>query len=160
MSENRSEIRISVIGAGRCGQDVLDVAESVGAGIAARGWALVCGGLGGVMAAAAKGACDAGGQTIGIVPGLDPADANPYIQTSIATGLGQMRNLLVIANGDAAIAVEGGNGTLSEIALALKHNKPVVAIGAWKDVPGVIAADGPEHALELAEQAVRECPEH
>ena len=150
------EIRISVIGAGRCGPEVRDVARRLGAGIALRGWTLVCGGLGGVMNAAARGAGEAGGRTIGIVPGLDPADANPYIQTSLATGLGQMRNLLVVANGDLAVAVEGGYGTLSEIALALKHGKPVVAIGAWKDIPGVVAARSAEEALELAERELRE----
>lgn len=149
-----AEIRISVIGAGHCGPDTAAMAERLGAGIAARGWTLVCGGLGGVMTAAAKGARQAGGRTLGILPGLDRGDANPYIETSVATGLGQMRNMLVVANGDVVVAVEGGAGTLSEIGHALKAGRTVVAMGAWKDIPGVIPASGPEEALDLAARAL------
>ncbi|WP_461209585.1 TIGR00725 family protein [Desulfocurvus sp. DL9XJH121] len=153
-----AEIRISVIGSGRCGQETQALARELGAGIAARGWTLVCGGKEGVMRAAAQGAVENGGKTVGILPGLDPRDANPYIQTAVATGLGQMRNMLVIANGDVAVAVEGGAGTLSEIGHALKHGRKVVALGAWKDLPGVIPADGPGEALDLAARILAEQP--
>jgi uncharacterized protein (TIGR00725 family) len=108
---------------------------------------LVCGGLGGVMEAACRGAKDAGGTTIGILPGADRAAANPFVDVAIATGLGEARNALVVRAADAAIAVGGGYGTLSEIALALKAGKPVVGIGTW-DIRGVVAVPGAEAAVE------------
>lgn len=144
------DVHVSVIGAGRCNDEVRATARELGALIAARGWTLVCGGLSGVMEAAARGAREAGGHTVGILPGADRRGANPYIETALATGIGQMRNALVVQNGDVVIAVEGGYGTLSEIALALKSGRAVVALGAWKDIPGVVPASGPAHAVELA----------
>lgn len=147
-------VRISVIGAGQCDEAVAEKAHRLGTFIARRGWELVCGGKGGVMRAASQGASEAGGQTLGVLPGLDRDDANPYIDTAVATGLGQMRNLLVVMNGDAVIAVEGGYGTLSEVALALQAGRTVIAMGTWKDIPGVLAASGPEEAVELAAGAL------
>ncbi len=146
---NRSP-HVSVIGAGRCSREVLDQARELGRLIAGRGWVLVCGGLGGVMEAAARGAREAGGRTVGILPGLDRSAANPYIETAIVTGIGQMRNSLVVQNGDVAIAVEGGSGTLSEIGLALKAGRAVVALGGWKTLPGVLPAADPAQAVALA----------
>lgn len=143
--------RVSVIGAGNCNENVASVAHELGRLIARQGWELVCGGKSGVMEAASMGCLQASGKTIGIVPGLDPGEANPYTQTAIATGLGQMRNLLVIANGDIVIAVEGGYGTLSEVALALKHGKTVIALGTWKEIPGVIPAADPDEAIRKAQ---------
>lgn len=142
--------RVSVIGAGICDENVARKAYELGKLIACEGWEIVCGGKLGVMQAAAKGCTEAGGSTIGILPGLDPDEANPYIQTAIATGLGQMRNMLVVANGDVVIAVYGGYGTLSEVALALKHNKTVIALGDWKEIPGVVSAQSPSEAVGLA----------
>lgn len=144
------EIHISVIGAGSCDDIVRATARQLGKLIARRGWTLVCGGLAGVMEASAQGARDAGGKTVGILPGLDRSDANPFIETALPTGLGQMRNALVVAGGDLAIAVEGGYGTLSEIALALKSGRAVIAIGSWKDIPGVLPAKDPAQAVDLA----------
>jgi len=141
---------ISVIGAGRCTDEVRATAHELGELIAARGWILVCGGLSGVMEAAAQGAREAGGHTVGILPGLDRAGANPYIETALVTGIGQMRNSLVVQNGEVIIAVEGRYGTLSEIALALKSGRPVIAIGTWKDIPGVKPASDPSQAVALA----------
>ncbi|MBU1003098.1 MAG: TIGR00725 family protein [Proteobacteria bacterium] len=151
-----SQPRISVIGAGECDDAVRASAHRLGELNAARGWKLVCGGRGGVMQAVCQGARDAGGQTIGILPGLDQGDANPYIETAVVTGLGQMRNLLVVMNGDLVIALEGGYGTLSEVALALKAERTVIAMGTWKVIPGVIPASGPEEAVQLATRDLKQ----
>jgi uncharacterized protein (TIGR00725 family) len=107
----------------------------------------VCGGLGGVMEAACRGAKDAGGTTVGILPGTDRAAANPFVDVAVATGLGEARNALVVRAADAVIAIGGGYGTLSEIALALKAGKRVVGLETW-DVEGVEVADSPAAAVE------------
>lgn len=107
----------------------------------------MCGGLGGVMEAACSGAKGAGGTTVGILPGLDRSEANAYVDVAIATGLGEARNALVVRAADAVIAIGGGYGTLSEVALALKAGKRVVGLGTW-DVEGVEAVDSPESAVE------------
>jgi uncharacterized protein (TIGR00725 family) len=114
---------------------------------------VVCGGLGGVMEAACRGAKDAGGTTVGILPGHGRADANPYVDVAIATGLGEARNALVVRAADALIAIGGEYGTLSEIALALKAGKPVVGIESW-DLDPIVeardAADAVRRAIDLA----------
>lgn len=122
-------------------------AELVGRELGSRGVVLVCGGLGGVMEAACRGAKEAGGLTVGILPGLDRSDANPYVDVVIATGLGEARNALVVNAADAVIAVGGGYGTLSEIGLALRAGKRVVGLGTW-EVEGVEALDSPATAVE------------
>jgi uncharacterized protein (TIGR00725 family) len=146
----------------------LDAAERVGRALAARGCVLVCGGLGGAMAAACRGAKAAGGTTIGILPGTDPAAANPWVDHAVCTGLGQARNAVLAATGQALIAVGGGVGTLSEIALGLRLGRPVVLLGGWAPVlatpaatdlirssPGRLAiASTPDEAVELALAAV------
>jgi len=147
---------IAVIGSGLCDERVSETARRLGRLLAEKGYSLVCGGLGGVMNAASQGAREAGGHTIGILPGFDHAEANPNVEIPIATGLGHMRNFLVVLNADIVVAVEGGYGTLSELALALKTGKKVVALGKWKDIPGVIGADNPEQAVELVEKHLSE----
>lgn len=142
--------RISVIGSGTCDEATRETARALGGLLAARGFAIVCGGLGGVMTAACQGAKEAGGTTIGILPGEDTDAANPYVDVPIATGLGIARNVLVVRNGLAAVAVAGEAGTLSEIGIALKLGRPVVALGHYASLPGVIAADTPEQAADLA----------
>jgi len=142
-------IVIAVVGAGSAEADTLNTAEAVGRAIAERGAMLVCGGLGGVMAAAAKGAKSAGGTTIGILPQPYRHDANPYIDVPIATGFGEGRNVFIIRTADVVIAVGGEYGTLSEIALALKSGKAVIGLGTW-DIKGILKADSPEHAVDLA----------
>jgi hypothetical protein len=127
---------IAVAGPADASPAELALAEDVGAAIAAAGWTVVTGGLGGVMEAASRGARSRLGPTIGILPGDDPDDANGWAQLVIPTGLGQARNALVVAAARGLVAVGGGYGTLSEIALALRADKPVVGIGTW-DVPGV-----------------------
>jgi len=108
---------------------------------------LVCGGLGGVMEAACRGAKDGGGTTVGILPGTERAAANAFVDVAIPTGLGEARNALVVRAADALIAIGGAYGTLSEIAFALKAGKPVVGLGTW-DVDGVRPAGSPEAAVE------------
>ena len=141
---------IAVLGPGECvDRAVLDAAVAVGAGLARRGAVVVCGGRGGAMEAVCRGALDAGGTTLGILPGDDRSSANAWVSVAVATGMGELRNGLVVRAADAVIAVAGAYGTLSEIALALQAGKRVVGLGTW-DIPGVIAAADPAEAVELA----------
>ena len=149
MDAFRTRTRVAVIGGSRPGRAALDQAHEVGRLLAGRGAVVVCGGLGGVMDAAARGAREAGGLTVGILPGASPAEAGPHIDVPIATGLGYTRNSLVVMNADAVIAVDGEYGTLSEIAYGLIYGKKVVGLGTW-DVKGVVAARDPEEAVRLA----------
>ena len=144
---------IGVIGGGEAGIAQSATATEIGRLIARRGWLLVCGGLGGVMEAAARGAHEAGGVTIGLLPGNHRESANRFITVPIATGLGEGRNILIVRTSDLLIAIGGEYGTLSEIALALKTGKPVIGLDTW-DIPGVICANSPEDALTY----VRELP--
>jgi len=139
---------ISVIGAGSPDAQARQWALEVGGLVARRGFGLVCGGLGGVMEAACQGCAEAGGLTVGILPGVDAAQANPWVRVVIPTGLGQARNVLVVMAGCGAIAVAGGPGTLSEIGHAIKMGRPVVGLGTWA-LPGLAEADTPEEAVEL-----------
>lgn len=124
---------ISVIGGEACGPKALDVAEKVGREIAQRGATVVCGGRGGVMEAACRGAREVGGHTIGIMPGRgrDDSPPNPYVEFAIFTGMGFARNVIVVLSADAVIAIDGSYGTLSEIAYALINDLPVVGIDTW-----------------------------
>jgi uncharacterized protein (TIGR00725 family) len=122
---------IAVIGSAVCDKEVAVLAEAVGREIARRGAVLVCGGRGGVMEAACRGAKGAGGTTVGILPGTDRSQANPFVDVPIVTGLGEARNAVVVRTADVVIAVTGGYGTLSEIGLALKMGRPVVGLGTW-----------------------------
>ena len=149
MKDIRKRIRIAVIGGSRPGRQALDTAFEVGRIIARSGAVVVCGGLGGVMEAAARGAREEGGLVVGIVPGNSPADANPWVDIPIATGLGYTRNSLVVMNADAIIAVDGEYGTLSEIAHGLIHGKKVVGLRTW-DIRGVTVAETAEEAVRLA----------
>jgi uncharacterized protein (TIGR00725 family) len=123
---------VAVIGASNATEWELDVAEEVGKLLAAEGWVLVCGGLGGVMDAAARGCAEGGGVSIGILPGDDRVDASRHLTVAIASGFGEARNAIVARSADAVVAVGGEFGTLSEIALALKMRKPVVGLGTWE----------------------------
>ena len=147
--ETRNKIRIGVIGGASPDPKYRQIAYDVGKGIAKKGAILVCGGLSGVMEAAARGAKKAGGLTIGIVPGNSIEDANAHIDIPIATGLGYSRNSLVAMNADILIAVDGQFGTLTEIAYGNIYGKKVIGIGTW-DVQGVVKADTSEQAIELA----------
>jgi hypothetical protein len=124
---------ISVIGGEASGQEALDIAEQVGREIARRGATLVCGGRGGVMEAACRGAREAGGHTIGIMPGRGHEDSPPnqHVEFPVFTGMGFTRNVMVVLSGDAIIAINGSYGTLSELAFALIHDAPAVGIDTW-----------------------------
>ena len=137
---------IAVIGGRRVEKSLLKEAEEVGKLIARKGAVLVCGGLGGVMEAASRGAKSGGGLTIGILPQDHKRDVNEYIDVPIVTGLGIGRNVIIARTADALIAVGGEYGTLSEIAFALQMGKPVVGIRTW-DIKGVIPAADAEHAV-------------
>jgi hypothetical protein len=128
MAEVEQPIRIAIAGAGICGPDLVATAEDVGRAVADAGAVLICGGLGGVMEAAARGAAEAGGLTIGILPGADARAANPYIRIPLPTGMGEMRNVLVARTADAVIAIGGAWGTLSEVSMARKCGVPVVLL--------------------------------
>jgi hypothetical protein len=145
-----NSIQIGVIGAGGCSGEVQKIAEEVGREIAKKGAILICGGLGGVMEASARGAKAEGGITVGILPGFDPSDANPFIDIKIITGLSHARNVLIVRSSDALIAVSGGYGTLSEIAIALKLQKPVVGLKTWDISPAIVQAGNAEEAVKKA----------
>lgn len=142
---------VGVIGAGECDAELGRLAEAVGRGIAERGAVLVCGGMGGVMEAACRGAKAAGGTTIGILPGPDRSGANEYVDIAIATGMAEARNLAIIRTADALVAVGGSYGTLSEIGFALTAGKKVVGLRTW-DIEGIVRAATPEEAVRLAEK--------
>jgi uncharacterized protein (TIGR00725 family) len=147
-NSNSPKKLIGVIGAGSCNQDICDLAYEVGRHIALHDGILVCGGLEGVMAAAAKGAREAGGLTVGILPGTSHESANPDIVIPIPTGLDHARNVLVVRASHGLIAVAGGYGTLSEIALALKMGKPVIGLQSWALEGHLDQAVSPETAVE------------
>jgi uncharacterized protein (TIGR00725 family) len=149
MKDIRKRLRIAVIGGSRPGRQAADSAFEVGRLLARAGAVVVCGGLGGVMEAACRGAREEGGFAIGILPGGSPAEANPWVDVPIATGLGYTRNALVVMNADAVIAVDGEYGTLSEIAYGKIHGKRVVGLGTW-DVKGIIMAATADEAVRMA----------
>jgi uncharacterized protein (TIGR00725 family) len=145
-----------VVGPGRAEAREVAWAEDAGAAIADAGAVLVCGGLGGVMEAACRGARSRGGMTVGLLPGLDREDANGWVVVAIPTGLGEARNALVVRAADAVVAIGGAWGTLSEIALALKAGRPVIGLATWElmrageSVEGVIRAEDAARAVEEA----------
>jgi uncharacterized protein (TIGR00725 family) len=141
--------QIGVIGGAVCSPEIYEIACDVGREIATNGFALVCGGLGGVMEAACQGAKKAGGITIGLLPTSDKKDANPYCDLVIPTGLGHARNVLVVHASDALIAVDGEAGTLSEIAIALKIGKPIVGIKSWEREGRVPQAERGDEAVAM-----------
>jgi hypothetical protein len=145
-------MQIGVIGAGFCNSELAKLAYDTGYHIAKKKAILVCGGLGGVMEEACKGAKDASGTTIGILPGISVKEANPYLDIKIVTGLSHARNIIVVRSSQAIIAIGGEYGTLSEIAFALKLNIPIIGLKTWdlgRNVP-IIHANSPEIAVDLA----------
>ena len=152
-----SRVLIAVIGSSSCSAEVAGWAETVGRLLAERGAVLLCGGLGGVMEAAARGAKQRGGLTVGILPGADPGEANPYIDVPLATGMGEMRNALIVRAAQAAIAIGGGWGTLSEIAMAQRIKTPVVGLhDAFTPAIEIPRVTSPDAAVTWAlEQAAR-----
>jgi uncharacterized protein (TIGR00725 family) len=141
---------VAVVGSGVATDELYEKAREVGRLIAERGATVVCGGLSGVMEAAARGATEAGGMAIGILPDEDRRRQNGYLTYSVATGVGQARNLAVVCSGDMVIAVGGEYGTLSEIGLARKAGRPVVVLEGWDLGEHVSAASSPKEAIEAA----------
>jgi hypothetical protein len=159
LPSSQKPLYISVIGGGRSTAEHYAQAEEVGRLVAGMGAVLVCGGLAGSMEAAARGAKEAGGLTVGILPGLDRSLANPYIDIAITTGMGHARNLAVVGSGDGVIAVGGEFGTLSEIGLAGKIGRPVVILSGWRvsqeeGTHGVWYASSPKEAVALLREAL------
>ena len=154
-------VYIGVVGSGDLDPAADESAEQIGRQVAEAGAVLVCGGLGGVMEAASRGAFNAGGLTIGLLPGVDRGAANRWVGVAIPTGLGELRNGLIVRACDVLIAVGGEYGTLSEVAFALKLGRPVIGVSTWKLTrpdgllePGIVAASPQEavaHALELVD---------
>lgn len=160
-------IYVAVIGPGDAaeGSEAVVRAEVVGRELARAGALVVCGGRGGVMAAACRGCTAGGGTSLGLLPGDDRAGANPWVTIAVPTGLGEARNALVVRAADAVVAVGGGYGTLAEIALALRAGTPVVGLGTWEPViagrrdPGIVLAGGAEEAAALALRLARSGPD-
>ncbi|WP_256300280.1 TIGR00725 family protein [Haloarchaeobius salinus] len=143
-------MRVSVIGGSSVSDEEYERAAAVGRLLAEHGHTVVCGGLGGVMRGVCEGASGAGGRTVGILPGEDIAAANEYVDVPVATGLGHARNALVVMNGDAVVAIDGGPGTLSELGLAGVYDRPVAGLGTH-DVAGVRQVDSPAAAVAHVE---------
>jgi uncharacterized protein (TIGR00725 family) len=141
---------VSVVGSGTASGNLYEKAREIGRLVAERGGTVVCGGRSGVMEAAARGATEAGGNSIGILPDEDRRRANEFLSFSIATGTGHARNLAVVCSGDVVIAVGGEYGTLSEIGLARKVGRPVVALQSWDLGKHVSLVASPEEAVEAA----------
>ena len=141
---------VAVVGSGVATGELYEEAREVGRLVAERGATIVCGGLSGVMEAAARGATEAGGAAIGILPDEDRRRQNEYLTYSVATGAGQARNLAVVCSGDVVIAVGGEYGTLSEIGLARKVGRPVVVLEGWDLGEHVTVAPSPLAAVEAA----------
>ena len=155
---------VAVVGGSAAEADVCQLAETVGRELARQGAVVVCGGLGGVMEAACRGAKDAGGITVGILPGDDRAEANPFVDIAVPTGMGEARNAFVVRTVDAVVAVAGEFGTLSEIALALRLGKPVIGLGTWelvrqgRPVDVIVRQTDPVAAAERAVELARPSP--
>ena len=140
---------VAVVGPGDATEAQREAAEAVGRALAQAGAIVVTGGLGGVMEAACRGAHDQGGLTVGLLPGQDRRAANPAVTVALPTGLGELRNGLVVRSADVVVAVGGAYGTLSEVALALKTGVPVVGLDTW-DIEGIERCAGPAEAVQRA----------
>ncbi|WP_315095389.1 TIGR00725 family protein [uncultured Cellulomonas sp.] len=140
---------VGVVGPSDAADDEVRDAEALGRGLAQRGHVVVCGGLGGVMAAVARGAADAGGIVVGLLPGTDRADANPHVTVALLTGLGELRNALLVRSSDVVVSVGGSWGTLSEVALAVRTGVPVVALRGWP-----LSGDPALHPVTTVEEAL------
>jgi uncharacterized protein (TIGR00725 family) len=155
MSSEKKKV-IAVIGGGQCSPEEAKLAEAIGRDLAKRGAILICGGLSGIMEAACRGASSEGGITIGILPGDNSRQANPYVQIPIVTNIGYARNVIVVKSAQAVIAIDGSYGTLSEIGHALQFNIPVIGLNTWSlSINGqpdnsIILAKDPTEAVDKA----------
>jgi len=155
---------VSVIGGEDATGDALSLAEEIGRELGKRGITLCCGGRGGIMEAACRGARSAGGHTIGILPGHDASESppNPWVEFPVFTGIGYARNSAVVLSGDAVIAIDGAYGTLSEIAFALIHGVPLIGLDTWDfsyhghDATKIVRAANPQEAVEKAVEMAKQ----
>lgn len=145
------KIQIAVIGVSNPTREQYKLAEDVGKEIAGKGWSLLCGGLGGVMEAAGKGAFSAGGTVVGILPTGSAEDANQYVSIPIVTNMGHARNVIIVQSADACVAIGEGYGTLSEIAIALKEGKVVVSLDSW-NIRGTKISKSAKEAIKIVEE--------
>jgi uncharacterized protein (TIGR00725 family) len=145
---------IAVVGANSCDDNIYLLAEKAGKLLAQKGYTIICGGLGGVMEAVCKGARSGGGITIGILPGENTSDANPYVDIPVATGMGIGRNIIIIRTARAVLAIDGQYGTLSEIAYALQLKKPVVGLQTWEVSGDIIQTSNIDQAVNEIEKLV------
>jgi uncharacterized protein (TIGR00725 family) len=147
---------VAVVGGGICSPAEAALAEAVGRGLAEASATVICGGMGGVMAAACRGAKAGGGLTVGVLPGISASEANPHVDVSIVTGMGEARNVIIVRTAMAVIAVGGEFGTLSEVAFALKLGRPVIGLGTWelakegRPLQAIVRAKSAEEAVRLA----------
>lgn len=148
-------VYIGVVGSAKPSKKTEELAFQTGYEIGKRGAILVCGGLGGVMEAACRGAKEAGGKTLGILPGEDRRDANKWVDIAIPTGLSIARNFIIVRTSDVIIALPGSFGTLSEIAIALNLRKPVIGLSTWDIEAPIIRADSPKDAVDKAFEAIQ-----
>jgi uncharacterized protein (TIGR00725 family) len=147
---DKKRIVIAVIGGSQPDKESLTIAEQVGQLIAKKGAILITGGMGGVMLAASKGAHNANGLVIGVLPGIDKKEANSFVDIPIVTGVGEARNSIITRTCDCAIAIDGSYGTLSEIAYCMIYRKPVIGINTWKIDAPIIEVKTAQEAVELA----------
>lgn len=147
-------MNIAVVGGHKCTKEIYRIAQEVGKLIAEAGWILICGGKTGVMEAACKGAKEADGLTVGILPGSEADEANKYVDVKLPTGLGYARNFLVVRAADAIIAIDGEYGTLSEIAFAFNDPRPIVGIDTW-DIEGIKKVNTPQEAVSYLKKILR-----
>jgi len=146
---------IGVIGSGSPETEAMELAYQVGKGLAEAGYGLICGGLGGVMEAACRGAAEHGGLTVGVLPGESPEQANPYVKVRIATGMGVARNAIIVRSSRAVIAVKGGPGTLSEISFSVQLGVPVVSLKSFAVFPEIVQVGDPSEAVARAIELAR-----
>jgi uncharacterized protein (TIGR00725 family) len=151
----RQQITISVVGSHEATPQTAKLAFAVGKMVAESGAVLVCGGLTGLMQEACRGAKSVGGLTIGILPGEEKGDANPFVDIALPTTMGYSRNVIVAASADVVIALPGSYGTESEICYALVYERPVINLGNWK-IPGMIKAKSSAHAERILKRLVGE----
>lgn len=144
---------VGVIGGAQADREILEIARNLGREIAKNGYILVCGGLGGVMRAACMGAVEAGGITVGILPGTDRESANPYVTIPVVTAMSHARNAIIVRTADILVAIDGRYGTLSEIALAKAVGKRVIGLFTWEEVPGVEMVESVEEAIQVIKEA-------
>ena len=154
LPRDEDKVQVAIIGAGRADDNLFALACRTGYLAAARSWTVLCGGMGGVMEGASKGAHEGGGVVVGILPGRSKGQGNRYLTVALPTGMGEGRNVVIAQSADVLIAIGGEYGTLSEMALGLKMGKTVISLRSWVPDTSVLLAESPEEAITLAARAL------